>query len=694
MQTEMTTGKKAAISKPAPAERRATSSVNVRVDWVWTVCALAAAGLLAAAAFMPLWTMRLLAPQYPNGLELTAYGTRMEGDLSEINALNHYVGVRALKPDSIVELQLFPYAIGVVVALVAVSAFVPRFRKIPLRPISIALVWLVPIGFLVDLQFWLYSYGHDLDPTAPFRIPEFTPKVIGKTQVINFYSDNMVTTGFWFFVAAAVVISILPLVIRFIRDAWQNTGEAAAAVAGVGIISLAAVLALTQAGTAPAAVAQGAQAPGRIQAAIDAAQPGDTVTIPAGVYRETVVVNKTLTLQGEGEPVIDGEGRGDVVVVEADGVTIRGFVITGSSRRVSEEPAGIRLTGDNATVENNRLHEVLYGIILIGSDGHTIRNNDVSSIAENPTERRGHAIYLWYTSHNVIENNILTKAKDGIFLGFATFNQVHNNNATDVRYGIHYMYSDDNVFTKNVFEHNVAGAAIMYSRRIELTENVFANNRSVASGYGILLKDVDDVTIQGNLIHNNRLGLTMEGAPQSPQAFVRLEKNLIGYNQTAIELTSTTNATFVGNSFMGNLREVEERGGAVGAHNRWSEDGRGNYWDSYQGYDAQGDGVGDLPYRYEGIYDDLVEREEALKAYRFSFAQTALDTTARWFPVYRPNPRVVDQQPLMSPTIKLPAEQGRTGTAATFAAISALVIVPVVVFSLSRRTFRRRWEPC
>src|SRR5690606_28879447 len=93
--------------------------------------------------------------------------------------------------------------------------------------------------------------------------------------------------------------------------------------------------------------------------------------------------------------------------------------------------------------------------------------------------------------------------------------------------------------------------------------------------------------------------------------------------------------------------------GSLEHRNAWSEDGRGNYWDDYRGYDAGGDGVGDLTYRYEGAFDDLVQRNEAVRAFSFTPASRALDLAARWFPVHRPEPRVVDEHPLMSPTINL-----------------------------------------
>ena len=528
---------------------RTTRFENLQSDRLWVGCVAVAIVLMIVSYFLPLWKMHLLAPQYPAGLDLVAYGNRMEGDLREINSLNHYVGVKPIKPDSVFELKLFPSALWLTVAILVASALMmrPGWK----RYLVAALLWAFPIGLLLDLQYWLYNYGHDRDPSAPYRIDDFTTKVIGTTHVVNFTSKTMVAAGFWTMVSAALLVTIGPQTIRALRAAWQNTGTTAAAASagGSGVLLLARLGALGQGGSV------NAQSNGQptIAALIAAASPGDTVTVPPGTYREQVVVDKSITLVGEGRPVIDGGGVGDVIKVTADGVTIRGFVITGSGTNVSDEPTAIRLLGDNAVIEDNILRDVLYGVTLIQSDGHTIRRNQISSIEDFSSERRGHGVYLYSTSHNTIEDNVITRTKDGIFLGFAFFNTIRHNRVTDVRYGIHYMYADDNVFTDNTFTHSTAGGALMYSRRLRFERNEFGYNRSEASGYGLLFKDVDDVYMEGNIIHHNRLGITMEGAPHTPGSVVEIKNNLIGFNQVAIELTSTTGAVFTGNTFVGNL---------------------------------------------------------------------------------------------------------------------------------------------
>ena len=620
----------------APVAASETGGLLASIEWPWAATAAIAAVLLVISAFVPLWVMDLNAPQYPAGLELTAYGTKMEGDLSEINSLNHYVGVREIHPDSVRELDLFPFAIVFTVLLLGFAAVAPHWKDLPMRWIAVVVVWMFPIGFLVDLQWWLYDYGHDLQDTAAIRIDEFTPKVLGTTHVMNFTTETMVSIGWFLMLAAALIVTFGPKVGRFVAGAWANTEESKpGAKAAMGALLLPAILVGMPGGdTEPPQQAQETMSVDVIHELIGAASPGDTITVPAGTYVGQLNVEKPVVLQGEGMPVIDGDAIGDVVTITAEDVTFRGFVVQNSGLAVSLEPTGILLNGDRATLEGNVVRDVLYGVYLKESQGHTVRNNTISSLVERDAQLRGHGLYLWNTLHNVVEDNVIHGTKDGIFLGFTYYTEVNRNHVWDVRFGVHYMYADDNSLRDNVFTESVAGAAIMYSRRVMLEGNEFADNSEQALGFGILFKDVDDVTVRGNLIHHNRLGLVMEGAPHQPHSFVRIEDNLIAHNQAALELSSTTDAEFTGNSFIGNLQQVIVVGRDVSDKNTWAIDGRGNYWDDYEGYDANGDGVGDFAYSNTGAFDSLVDDNEALKAFQFTLAQETLDMTARWFPIY------------------------------------------------------------
>ncbi len=148
---------------------------------------------------LPIWTMNLWAPQYPEGLKLVIYSHTLKGDLQKINTLNHYVGMKAIQPDDFKEFSYLPLALTLfgVMALMAALAN----RRAP------ALVgWLAfsVFAFLMfrDYASWLYHYGHDLDPRAALKLPAFTPPVIGFAKMANFRVLSMPGAGSWLLLAA------------------------------------------------------------------------------------------------------------------------------------------------------------------------------------------------------------------------------------------------------------------------------------------------------------------------------------------------------------------------------------------------------------------------------------------------------------------------------------------------------------
>jgi nitrous oxidase accessory protein len=645
---------------------------------------MVASALFLIAAFLPLWELELVAPQYPKGLFITAYGYDMTGDVDEINELNHYVGLTPLKPENVFELKLFPFGVAGILAVIVLGAYRSRSRK--LRIASAAAAWSLPLFMLVDLQYWLYRQGHDIDPDAALTLDPFTPRVLGPTRVLNFHSVGTVSIGFWLFVAAALVLTAGPWFVRFIKESWSNTGNTAGGAVALVLLAFVSVTSFTRPAEASAA--------GSIADAISRAAPGDTVRIGPGTYREQLVIDKRVTLVGDGWPVIDGDRKGDVVVIAVEGVTLRGFVIQRSGTEVTAEPAGIRVKAGNATLDSNRIHDVLYGIVLEEADGHTVINNSIESVPGLSQDRQGNAIYLHNSNHNRLERNTVSHAKDGLLLLFSDHNLIRGNHVTRVRYGIHFMYASHNEMIDNTFVDNVNGGVLMYSTGARFAGNEFAHNRSIASGYGLMFKDVDDVTIEGNLIHHNRVGIALEGSPFTPGSFVMISENLVGYNQTAVAMFTTTDVTFTGNTFVGNLRQVDAVAGSVEHKNRWSLDGRGNYWDDYEGYDSAGDGIGDLMYRYQGAYDTLVEGNPGLRAYEYTPARMALDLAAKWFPVYRPEPRAVDPYPLMSPTMTLASHGGGGERFVNAAMMAGLVALPAGLFWLASGNSRKRWATC
>jgi hypothetical protein len=194
---------------------------------------MAAAGiaaiLLALALGSPLWTMTLLAPQYPGGLHMTAYGDRFDGDVREINNLNHYIGMKPIEQEEVLELKLFRPALLLTIAGLLVLGLIPLTHW--LKVVQGIGIWLLPLGFIADLQWWLYRYGHSMDPLAPLRLEPFTPRVYGTTKVMNFHNEADFAIGFWLLVAAALVVSVGPTLLRAIWELPRTFATATGAAA-------------------------------------------------------------------------------------------------------------------------------------------------------------------------------------------------------------------------------------------------------------------------------------------------------------------------------------------------------------------------------------------------------------------------------------------------------------------------------
>jgi hypothetical protein len=172
--------------------------------------------LVIAAAGSPVWEARLRAPQYPDGLRLTAYAARVDGDLREINELNHYVGVEPFNMADVPESEAWIPLIGLALLGVALGSLLPR-RNLFARLARLGL-WAVPLGALADVQFRLYQFGHSVDPAAAIRLEPFTPLVIGPTKVLNFTTWGYPGLALILLAGAAASLSFGPwLVARAVR---------------------------------------------------------------------------------------------------------------------------------------------------------------------------------------------------------------------------------------------------------------------------------------------------------------------------------------------------------------------------------------------------------------------------------------------------------------------------------------------
>lgn len=162
---------------------------------------------LIGVIFLPLWSIELTAPQYPEGLELKIYASKMGGSVDIVNGLNHYIGMRTLHEKDFPEFAVLPYIIGALVFF-GLVAFLYRRRWFFLAWVAFYMVFAVTA--MIDFYRWEYNYGHNLDPTAPIQVPDmsYQPPLIGFKQLLNFGVYSMPDTGGWIFIGVAVLMLV------------------------------------------------------------------------------------------------------------------------------------------------------------------------------------------------------------------------------------------------------------------------------------------------------------------------------------------------------------------------------------------------------------------------------------------------------------------------------------------------------
>jgi hypothetical protein len=180
-----------------------------------------AALLLLVSLLLPYWILQLSAPQFPEGLTITAYVNRLSGDVVELEGLNHYVGLGSFEDGAVLERTISVAAIIMLAGLVVAALYIhSRWVLVLVLP-----ALLFPVFFMADLQYWLWTYGHNLDSAAPFAaaVGEFTPPLFGSAEIAQF--DTMALPG-WGFILALIASVLIAVGLYFHRKAYKPLVQA------------------------------------------------------------------------------------------------------------------------------------------------------------------------------------------------------------------------------------------------------------------------------------------------------------------------------------------------------------------------------------------------------------------------------------------------------------------------------------
>ena len=468
-----------------------------------------------------------------------------------------------------------------------------------------------------------------------------------------------------------------------------------------------------------------------IQEAINNASVGDTIIVHSGVYYENVVVNKSVTLKGIGHPVVDANGSGSTITLNADGITLVGFNATNSGSPWRIE-AGIKVTSNNNSIRGNNVSNNWYGIRLsYSSNNNSITGNNVSNNLDGIILQNSHnntitgntlvndGLIVSYSYQNTVEDNTLVN--DGLTVSYSYQNIVEDNtvngnpliyledasdyivgdagqvilvNCTNITVknqdlsntstGIKLWETKDSIISNNTASNNWVGISLSYSSNNNtITGNNVSNNNEAGIvlcyscnnntitgnnasnnnwGAGITLRNSHNNNITGNNVSNNTYdGISLissssnnsitgnnvsnndDGIILVNSGYNTITDNTVSNNNgdgislsyssnnntitgnnvsnnnnnDGINLRSSSNNKIYFNNFINNTDNVY----SSNSTNIWNSpsemtytyDGTaytnylGNYWDEYEGTDAEGDGIGDTHY---SIYSEKDESDE------------------------------------------------------------------------------------
>jgi len=379
-----------------------------------------------------------------------------------------------------------------------------------------------------------------------------------------------------------------------------------------------------------------------LQDAIDKAPAGSILKLPAGVYKGNIVINKPITIMGKEEGVIiDAEGNGTVITAKGSFITLKNLTIVGSGDRHERLDAAIKLSdGKQCEISHCVIKDCLFGIDMQMVSNSIISNNKITS-KNFDLGLRGDGLRLWYSNDNIVKENSLIKSRDMV-IWYSHGNEIIKNYGRENRYSLHFMYAGKNLIKDNTYELNSVGIFFMYSQDSIAIGNVIKSSLG-ATGMGIGLKDVSNFVLKDNTVLYNAQGLYIDRSPFEPDTHNWIEGNKILYNAEALHFHSMSeNNVIKDNIIMGNIEDIvnDSRGSKTNENEIV-----GNYWDKYEGFDRDGDNIGDTPHKVYQYADQMWIYNPDVKFFYASPVITLLNFLAKLAPFTKPLFLMEDEQP-------------------------------------------------
>ncbi len=372
-----------------------------------------------------------------------------------------------------------------------------------------------------------------------------------------------------------------------------------------------------------------------IAQAIADSRDGDVIIVKQGTYKEyDLTVSKKTELRAEEGAVLDVDRKGQGITVTRDSVKISGLTVRNVDVNYMNDLSAIKVDyAKDCVIEGNSFEDTFFAIYLAGAGSCRVTGNRIAGKAKTESSS-GNGIHLWKCRELTITDNVISGHRDGIYLEFVSSSRMERNHSSqNLRYGLHFMFSDSNSYSENTFERNGAGVAVMYSKFIKMTGNTFKNNWG-ESAYGLLLKELYDGILEGNLFYKNTAAIHVEGSNR-----IEIVRNDFIENGWALYLLGNSyDNKIIANNFINNTFDVSSNSSKN--NNSYSD----NYWDKYKGYDLNRDGTGDVPYRPVSLFSVILEKSPESIIMLRSVVVDILDAIERVIPSVTPE-TLIDERP-------------------------------------------------
>jgi len=384
-----------------------------------------------------------------------------------------------------------------------------------------------------------------------------------------------------------------------------------------------------------------------LQSIIDSVEPGSAIELPAGRFYGPITIKKPLILRGRGAAtVIDGNFTGTVIKIFSPDVTVENIRIVHSGKQRHSLDAAIFVSGGKRIrIHRCSIEESLFGVILSRTVSSAVTENNITSYEEKVVDNRGDGIRLWLSHANIIEKNRLIGSRD-LSLMRSDHNVIDSNLVRESRYGVLLQMCEDTKVVNNEILSNYAGILSAGSKDVQIASNLIVKTY-LEAGAGVVIRGGGVHKVVHNTIMRHAQAFYIDSSPAEIGMKRFIEYNRISLNNEAFHFHAIIkNNTIRNNNITDNLNNVVKN---LKHLKSYDNNISMNYWDTYVGFDMDGDGIGDTPYDILIYADRLWQFDHHMKFFYATPLLSIIDFIERLAPFSEPILLMRDTRPRISP---------------------------------------------